>query len=506
MTAVPIRLLVVDDVPDTRRLVRIVLEDSGVFEVVGEAGDGVAGVTLAARMQPDLTLLDLSMPGGGGLDTLPRLLEAAPNTRVVVYSGFDRDRAAQAALDRGASAYVQKGAPPNELVDALLDVAGQPDGDAPPRLLAAETKAMVAAKPASRILIEAAPDAMVLADAEGVIRLVNRRTEELFGYPREELIGESVEVLLPFSLRARHVGHRGSYALDPRVRPMGAALELSARRRDGSSFPVEVSLSPLETDSGLLVSAAVRDVSERQRAEDALKATAAELARSNAELEQFAAVVSHDLREPLRAIKGFTDLLARRNGEQLDERGHELVGYTLEAVARMDRLIRELLDYARLDAGPWEPQPVDCGALVQAVLTRLAPVIEQAGGEIKVSELPTISGNAHLLERVFENLIANALKFVGDAPPVVRISATREPTAWRFSVDDNGIGVDPAQAPRLFAMFSRLHSSEEFPGTGVGLAISRRAVERHGGEISVESSADGGSRFSFTVPDEGIVR
>jgi light-regulated signal transduction histidine kinase (bacteriophytochrome) len=240
---------------------------------------------------------------------------------------------------------------------------------------------------------------------------------------------------------------------------------------------------------------------ELRRAHAEIEETIEEFARSNQDLEAFAYVASHDLREPLRSMAVFIQLLARRYEGRLDERADEYIAFAVEAATRMQSLIDDLLEYSRVGRRPLERGPVDLGSLVIQAQQSLAQAIDDADARIEVDPLPTVHADPAQLGQVITNLLANAVKFHRDEPPLVRVRAERQPGAWRILVEDNGIGIPPEQAPRVFEMFRRLHPREEYPGTGIGLAISQKIIEQHGGALDVEPRPEGGSRFSFTIPD-----
>jgi len=540
-------------------------------------------------------------------------------------------------------------------------------------------------------LLEATPDAIIGVLPDGRIAVLNEQAEALFGYSRDELIGQQLEVLVPESARGLHPAHRTEYLATPRQRPMGAGMELAARRKDGSTFPAEISLSVMQTEAGQQVLAAVRDITTRRRAydtssrlaeivrssqdaiigkdsdgvvtswnpaaerlygyaaheivgsssmrlvapelwteqdsllhriakgeriegyetrrvrkdgttvqvaltlspmldeagrivgvasisrdataqqqaaqyargltaailniledftsererlddtqravlnilddfdeqrvnveranaalrdeieqrasaEEALQARTGELISSNSELEQFAYVASHDLQEPLRKIGSFCQLLSRRYTGQLDENADVYIGYVVDGVLRMQQLIDDLLAFARLGQSGPSAEPVDCQLAVKRSLDNLAVTIEQAGAQVTVEgSLPIVIGEASRVVQLFQNLLANSLKFSGGRPPRIIVRAERREDEWTLSVTDNGIGIDPQYADRVFSVFQRLHTREEYPGTGIGLAICKKIVEQMGGRIWFESTAGEGTTFSWTVPHASVV-
>jgi light-regulated signal transduction histidine kinase (bacteriophytochrome) len=238
---------------------------------------------------------------------------------------------------------------------------------------------------------------------------------------------------------------------------------------------------------------------ELERANAELADTTARLERSNVELQRFATVASHDLREPLRVVSGFAELLSRRFSEKLGPDGNRFVEAITGGVARMDEMISDLLAYARAGRVDQPFEPVDTNEVVADAVAALGRAIDDAGADLEVERLPVVNGNAAALRQLFQNLIANAIKFVGDARPRVRVWAAEVPEGWRFTVRDNGIGIDAGQAERIFGMFTRLHGAERYPGTGIGLAVCQRIVDVHGGRIWVEPAPGGGSQFMFTI-------
>jgi light-regulated signal transduction histidine kinase (bacteriophytochrome) len=264
---------------------------------------------------------------------------------------------------------------------------------------------------------------------------------------------------------------------------------------DGGEVEVWLAITPIRDADGTIIGASsiARDIGELKRAQRNLE-------RSNAELEEFAYVASHDLSEPLRSIGGFVQLLERRYKGQLDSEADSFIDFIGTGVDRLQALIDDLLSYSRAGQGELRSEPVDSRELVERTLASLDAVVRDSGAQVELGHLPTVRTDPRVLGQVFQNLLSNALKFTNHSRPQVEVSAEQEREAWSFAVADNGIGIDPDNAERIFGMFQRLHGREEYGGTGIGLAICKRMVERVGGRIWCEPSPGGGTVFRFTIP------
>ena len=380
-------------------------------------------------------------------------------------------------------------------------------------------------------IIESMIDALIVVDTDGKIRTVNKATCDLLGHKEEELRGNPVEMI--FSAAAE---------FPPKGEEMEKLIEEGKLRnyetyfktKNGIKIPILFSSSVMkDKDNGInCIVCLGRDITERKRAEEELKQREEDLARSNKELEQFAYVASHDLQEPLRMVKSYIQLLARRYKGQLATEADEFIEFALDGATRMQRLINDLLTYSRVGTCGKKFEPTNCGRILEQVLNNLEVIIEENNAVVAFDPLPTLMADPLQLGQLFQNLIVNAIKFHGEEPPRIHISAkpisefgirngelnSELQTArlsspksqlsglkegWVFSVSDNGIGIAPEHTDRIFVIFQRLHSREEYPGTGIGLAICKKIVERHGGRIWVESEPKKGATFYFTIPTKG---
>lgn len=350
--------------------------------------------------------------------------------------------------------------------------------------------------------LEAAPDAMVIVGVDGRIRLVNAQTERLFGYARAELLGQPVEILVPERFQGRHAGYRSAFCAEPKVRAMGSGRELFGRRRDGGEFPVEISLSPIQTEEGLLVISAIRDVTERKRAESLIEQARDAAEAASKELESFSYSVAHDLRAPLRSIAGFSQAVLEDYGERLDEEGRSYLTRVCAAANRMGHLIDDLLALSRVSRSEVHREPVNLTRMAREITERLCHAEPFRDVEVVIEPGMSVEGDAHLLGIVLENLLTNAMKFTRNRTKArieVGISTTPAGGPRTFFVRDNGAGFNMAHAQRLFGAFQRLHRASEFEGTGIGLATVQRIIRRHGGRIFAEAEVDQGATFFFTL-------
>jgi PAS domain S-box-containing protein len=334
---------------------------------------------------------------------------------------------------------------------------------------------------------------------DGRFLRVNPRVCEIFGYSEVELRAMTV----------RDISHPEDRYLaeGPRARVLAgeidsARLEKRYIRKDGRMVWVALAIA-MERDaegSALYAISVLDDITERKQAEAALREAHEELKRSNSELEQFAYVASHDLQEPLRMVSSYTQLLARRYGAKLDADAREFMGYVVDGAARMKQLIEDLLAYSRVGTKGKDFKPAELEKSLARALANLKASIDEAEAVVSYDPLPVLPADPAQLAQVFQNLIGNALKFRSQALPRIHVGANELAEAWEVEVRDNGIGIEPQYFERIFMVFQRLHNKGEYPGTGIGLAIVKKVVERHGGSVRVESRPGEGSAFIFTLP------
>jgi len=362
---------------------------------------------------------------------------------------------------------------------------------ATPEAMAGETKQ---SKELFRTLFHRSPIGTYIIQ-DGRFKLVNRQLAYILGYEEDELIGRPA---LGFVLMEdRNAVHDNAVKMLKAGSSVGYEFRIvtkQARIKWVMETVTSVHYHKRRATLGSLI-----DVTERKQMEERLKQITLEMQRSNTELEQFAYVISHDLHEPLRMVSSYTQLLARRYRDELDADADEFISYAVDGARRMQALLNDLLDYSRVGTGGKPFALVDCRRVVEQAMSNLKIAIEECRASVTYDVLPGVLGDEGQLVRLFQNLIGNAIKFRGADVPCVHISALRWHNVVTFSVKDNGIGIDPQHSRTIFEIFRRLHTREEYPGTGMGLAICRKIVERHGGRISVQSRPGEGSTFFFTI-------
>ena len=358
-----------------------------------------------------------------------------------------------------------------------------------------------------RDLLESTPDAIVMANETGRIVLANSQGEALFGYERGELLGQAVELLLPSRYRGSHVSHRSAYAAQPRTRSMGAGLELYGRRKDGTEFPVEISLSPLRTDEGMLVMSAIRDTTERKRIERTLQEKNTELERANQAKDRFLASMSHELRTPLNGIIGFAEFLSDGKPGPLNDKQHEYLVDILNSGRHLLHLINDMLDLVKVQAGKADlsVERFSLAEVIAEVCTGVRTIAENKHIEMTVEVAPGldfVTLDRQRVKQILYNLLSNALKFTGEGGHVGIEATPVGNDRFRLMVSDNGIGIRSEDIGRLFTEFEQLDTgtARRFGGTGLGLALTRSLAALHGGVIEVESEFGKGSRFLVTLP------
>ncbi len=523
-----VKILLVDDTQENLISLEAALDSLDEELVLARSGKEALRYLLEDNFAA--ILLDVKMPEMDGFETA-ELIRSRPRSRhtpILFLTGYSNEEHLFRGYDLGAVDFLFKPIVPEVLrskVAVFVELSRKAKLlEEQAAVLREQAATLQKAEKQFRSLLEAAPDAMIICRASGTIALINSRTEDIFGYPRSELLDQHIRSLVP--------GWRFDMMNSPdeeselRLPPPVASGELDAVRRDGSTFPVEISLSPLEVDEGLLITTAIRDITarklaeqERARAEEEVRHLNAHLERlntsleervlerteallrSNDELAQFAYIASHDLQEPLRTVSLYTQLLASRYEEVLSGEGQEFMGYIKDNANRMELLIHDLLEFSRVEADGVNRSftATSCEAALDDALANLQARIEECGVEIDRDPMPWIHGDGVQLSRVFLNLLINSIKYRHpDRPPRIHVSAEFQGSAWLIGVTDNGIGIEPEYREKVFGIFKRLHGRDN-PGTGMGLAICRKIVARHGGSIWVESVPGNGSTFFFTL-------
>lgn len=358
-------------------------------------------------------------------------------------------------------------------------------------------EAMKVSETRYRRLFETAQDGILILDAEaGQINDVNPFLIQMLGYSHEEFLGKK---LWEIGLFKDIVASQNAFS-ELQEKGYIRYEDLPLQTKDGRNINVEFVSNVYLVNGNRVIQCNIRDITRRKQAEEESKMLMKELARSNADLKQFAYVVSHDLQEPLRSIRSFAQLLEKRYKDKLDDKANEFIDYIVSGVQKMELLIKDLLAYSQVETERQDFRSIKCSVALEEAIYNLRTAIKESNVELTYDFLPTVTADASQLSRLFQNLIGNACKFRGNEPLKIHISAQQKGNEWVFSVKDNGIGIAPNFFERIFAIFQRLHTRDEYQGTGIGLAICKKIVERHGGRIWVESEAGKGSAFYFTIP------
>ncbi len=509
------KILLVDDAPDN--LVSIEAALSGLGEELVLANSGKAALRHLLNEDFAAILLDVRMPEMDGFETA-ELIRSRPRSRqtpILFLTGYTDEAHLFRGYDLGAVDFLFKPIVPEVLRSKVAVFVELSRGNAMLKeqadALRKQAEVLRKAEVKFRSLLAAAPDPMVVCREDGEILMVNSQTEVLFRCAHDRLISRNIKALVPgweFHWRS---GWKDRLAT-AKVYPVERGVELIAFPEGGPPFPVEISFSPLQTEEGMVITSAIRDISERKKTDEQIRQLNANLEervlertnalmRSNEELQQFAYVASHDLQEPLRTVSIYAQLLAKRYHGQLQGDADQFITFIVEAADRMERLIHDLLDFSRVEGrGADFFVKMSCDDALDDAIRNIESLVMESGAIITRDGLPSITGDPVQMTRLFQNLLVNSIKYRSAEVPRIHVAAKGSGSDWLFSVRDNGIGIEPQYAEKVFGIFKCLEPRDKRSGSGMGLAICRKIVSRHEGRIWVESALGKGATFFFTLP------
>jgi len=497
-----VKLLLVDDDQSNLLALQAILEPLGQELILAQ--NGTEALRMCLEHDFAAILLDVRMPEMDGFETaeMIRARKRSLQTPILFVTAYRSDEQLFRGYNLGAVDFLFKPIVP-EILQSKVSVFVELRRTE--QLLRRKAEELARAEQRFRAVLEAAPDAMVITNQAGIIELANSRADTLFGRSREALIGRNIHSLLPTWECSDE-----DRAATARQQPT-PEQRLTAFRDDGSSFPAEITRNSFHTPDGLLVTTAIRDATDQAHAEAQIQKTNLELEKrvaertaalrySNEALRQFAWAASHDLQEPIRTVVTYSQWLSQIMNGNLGSRESKMLATIEQHAARLNQLLAALRQYIQVsDSGQQARTTVDCNAVVKAAAWNLQAMIQENGASLEYDSLPTLSSLELPLVQLFQNLISNAIKYRSEEPPHIRVSARQDENSWIFSIQDNGIGIDPKYFDYIFGVFRRLHGAQK-SGTGIGLAICRAAVERLGGRIWVESAPGSGSTFYVSLP------
>lgn len=497
-----LQIIMVEDSVDDAEIIQFELKSAGFdfnAQVVKNRQDFIRALKSDT---PDIILSDFTMPNFDGLSALKVAKEEAPYVPFVFVSGTIGEERAIEALKNGATDYILK----DHLISlgpkikrALTEAKERRDK------LKAEAE-LEKSEEVRKLIMNAALDAIIGMDRSGNITLWNLQAEKIFGWKEEEVLGKNFsEFVIPQIAGDDMIKDLGSSF--KRGKLLNKLFEINVLNKYRKEFPVEVFIAPIKQSNKEFFCAFIKDITERKQNEKALlklnkklEKRAEELAASNAELEQFAYIASHDLQEPLRMVSSFLTQLEKKYKEQLDDKAIQYINFAVDGAARMRRIILDLLEYSRAGRKAVEFEEIDMGKLMNDVLHLNKAVIEEKNAVIEMDDLPIIFGARTPLQQVLHNLLGNALKYQEpQKKPHIKISKEEKEDYWKFSIRDNGIGIDPQYFDKIFIIFQRLHNRSDYSGSGLGLAICKKIIQYHKGNIWIESELGKGSTFHFTI-------